>query len=208
LPLPTGEQVRTLLAEGHDYRGAASQLGIPPGQACLIAAGRPAGGSGSPARHKERAGGLLASSQHLASPPHKNPTGAPQVREWIAARVAADSRLLAAAAQRTVAPQPPREPEASLGLADVLTRQRNQVRALQEPLVALPGRRAAMPEQERQRLGEELQHASSHGPTRPHRRSPEKPGAAVKAAARGAAAAGNLRDTRGSRPAQDKGRPE
>jgi hypothetical protein len=311
LPLPTREQVRTLLAEGYDYRGAASQLGIPPGQAYLIATGRPAGGSGSPARQEQegRPGWLLVSSQHLANPPHENPSTAAQVREWIAARVAADGQMLAAAARRTAAPQPPPEPEASLDLADVLTRQHNQVRALQERLAALPGHRAggteadlaarkslvdmiivrlsghetaeeehlwpavraalpdggqwaeralaqeqegrdllaelgrldpgtdefdervdklvaalrrhiaceeevflllraAMPEEERERLGRKLQRAASRGPTPPHRRSPEKPSAPVTSASPGAAAPGKPREAGGGTPAQEQERPE
>ena len=130
--MPTREQVRGLLDEGLDYAAAGERLGIPAGQAYLIAPGQPADGSGTPA------GGPLASSQHLANPPHENPTGSKTVRDWMAARASSDGQMQAAAAARTAEPPEPGSADASTDLVQVLTRQHNQVRTLQEQLEALP----------------------------------------------------------------------
>ena len=138
------EQVRELLNRGLDYEAAAQQLGIPPGQAYLIATGRAADGGDAPPGHPH---GVLPASQHLASPPHANPASSEPVRQWIAARVAADRPMQEAAARRTAQPDPPdaedpENPDAgqfSRDLTVVLTRQHNQVRALLEQLQARPG---------------------------------------------------------------------
>ena len=69
-----------------------------------------------------------------------------QVRDWIAARVAADRPMREAAARRTAEPEPPKaedpgNPEAgqfSRDLTVVLTRQHNRVQALLQQLQALP----------------------------------------------------------------------
>jgi hypothetical protein len=58
------------------------------------------------------------------------------------------------------------------------------------------------------RLGEKLLSAMKTAPTRPHRHGPKRPGAAVKAAAAGAAAMDKARDAAGDRPAKRKGKPE
>jgi len=142
----SSEQVRELLDRGLDYETAARQLGIPPGQAYLIAAGRAADGSDAPAGHPQ---GVLAASQHLANPPYDNPASSESVLEWIAARVAADQPMQEAAARRTAQPDPPdaedpenpENPDAdefSRDVTVVLTRQHNQVRVLLEQLQALP----------------------------------------------------------------------
>lgn len=137
------EQVRELIDRGLDYEAVGRRLGVPPGQAYLIATGRPADGSDAPPGHPD---GALASSQHLANPPHENPASSEPVLDWIAARVAADRPMQEAAARRTAEPAPPRaedpeNPEAkefSRDVTVVLTRQHNQVRALLEQLQALP----------------------------------------------------------------------
>lgn len=307
--MPTRDQVRTLLAEGYDYRGAAGQLGIPPGQAYLIATGRPADGSDSPSSQELASGGPEPATQELANPPHENPTSSKAVRDWIAGRIAADAQMRSAGAQRTAEPGKPGAPDASPDLVQVLTRQHNQVRALQEQLSALPGHRSggapddlaarksvvdmitvhlsqhetaeeehlwptvrtvlpdgdecaeralqqeqegkelltelgrlapdtdqfdelvekliaalrqhvayeervflrlreAMPEADREKLGKKVLRASKRAPTRPHQHAPKEPGAAVKAAAPGAAVADKLRDVAGDRPAKSRGRPE
>jgi hypothetical protein len=301
--VPTREQVRGLLASGLDYVAAAERLGIPAGQAYLIATGQAADGSDTPA------GGPLASSQHLANPPHENPAASGSVRDWIAARAAADAQMQAAAAARTAEPSEPGSKDASTDVVQVLARQHNQVRALQEQLEALPSHRTggspedlaarksvadlitvylsrhetaeeeylwptvrtalpdgheladqaldqeqegkdtltelgrldpatgefddlveklvlqlrkhvafeervflrltdAIPQDERERLGKKLLRASKHAPTRPHRHAPKEPGAAVRAAAPGAAALDKLRDMAGDRPANRQGTPE
>jgi hemerythrin-like domain-containing protein len=139
--LPTRDQIRTLLDEGFDYPGAARELGIPAGQAYLIATGRPADGGDTPSAQEVSEGGLLPASQDLANPQHENPTSSKAVRDWIAGRIAADSQMQAAAAARTAEPAQPGSEDASADLLDVLARQHNQVRALQEQLEALPGHR-------------------------------------------------------------------
>jgi hypothetical protein len=137
------EQVRELLDRGLNYETVGRRLGIPPGQAYLIATGRAADGSDAPPSHPD---GALAASQHLANPPYEAPASSESVLDWIAARVAADRPMQAAAARRTAEPAPQRaedleNPEAeefSRDVTVVLTRQHNQVRALLEQLQALP----------------------------------------------------------------------
>ncbi|HEY2269874.1 MAG TPA: hemerythrin domain-containing protein [Streptosporangiaceae bacterium] len=132
-----------MIDRGLNYQAVGRRLGISPGQAYLIATGRPADGSDAPPGHPD---GALASSQHLANPPHENPASSEPVLDWIAARVAADRPMQAAAARRTAEPAPsraedPGNPEAeefSRDVTVVLTRQHNQVRALLEQLQALP----------------------------------------------------------------------
>lgn len=135
--------MRKLLDQGLDYSSAASELGIPAGQAYLIATGRPADGSDTPSAQEQESsqGKLLAASQNLANPPHRSPTGSTTVRDWIAARVAADEQMRTAAAERTAEPGEPEAPDVSQDITDVLTRQHNQVEALQKQLAALPGHR-------------------------------------------------------------------
>lgn len=94
------EQVRELLDRGLDYQAAAAELGIPAGQAYLIVTGQAADGSDAPPGGRPR---TLASSQHLANPPHENPTSSQRVRDWIAARVAADRPMRDAAAREEAA---------------------------------------------------------------------------------------------------------
>jgi hypothetical protein len=94
--MPTREQIRRLLDEGLSYEEAAGRLGIPAGLAYMIVTGMPAdGGDSPPAGAAGR--GLLPASQHLANPPHENPATSKLVRDWIAARVAADPQMRAAA---------------------------------------------------------------------------------------------------------------
>ena len=139
------QQVRELLDRGLDYTEAGHRLGIPPGQAYLIATGMAADGADAPPEGAGRPGALPA-SWHLASPPHDNPTTSQLVLDWIAGRVAADRAMREAAARRTAEPEPPQaedpeNPEAdefSRDLTMVLTRQHNQVRALLQQLQALP----------------------------------------------------------------------
>ena len=91
--MATREEVQRLLDEGLSYEAVASRLAIPAGQAYLIATGRPADGSESPAD----AGPDTGSTQHLANPPPKNPTTSQQVRDWMAGRTAADGPMREAA---------------------------------------------------------------------------------------------------------------
>ena len=98
--MPTRAQVWALLARGLDYADAGRRLGIPAGRAHLIATGQAADGSDSPPDKQRRRGALLPSSQHLANPPHENSTARNEVGEWMAARVAADAQMRAAAGQQ------------------------------------------------------------------------------------------------------------
>jgi hemerythrin HHE cation binding domain-containing protein len=140
--------VRRMLDAGLDYAAAAERLGIPPGQAYLIATGRPADGGDSPTG---RESGLLASSQHLANPPHENPTGRESVKQWIRARVAADAPMRKAAEQRSAEPSVTGE-ELSTDVLDVLGRDHNMVRALAKQLAAIPSHATGgTPEDESQR---------------------------------------------------------
>jgi hypothetical protein len=137
----TREQVRKLLDDGLNYEAAARRLGIPAGQAYMIATGVPADGGDTIPEQAARRGGLLASSQHLANPPHENPTSSDSVREWMAARAAADAQMREAARRHTPEPPPPADPGSSQDATVVLTRQHNQVRRLLKELRALPGYR-------------------------------------------------------------------
>lgn len=108
------QQVRELLDRGLDYTEAGHRLGIPPGQVYLIATGMAADGADAPPDAGTRPGALPA-SQHLANPPHDNPTTSQPVLDWIAGRVAADQPMREAAARRTAEPDPPRaeDPESA-----------------------------------------------------------------------------------------------
>jgi Hemerythrin HHE cation binding domain len=137
--MATREQVRQLLDGGLDYRAAARELRIPAGQAYMIATGVPADGSDSvPDEEMARRDGLLSASQHLANPPHHNPTTKEQVRAWMKARVAADAQMRAAKRQRTPGPPPIQDPDDSHDAITVLGRQHSQVRWLLKELQALP----------------------------------------------------------------------
>lgn len=120
--MPTREQVRQLLDDGMDYEAAGQRLGIPPGQAYLIATGMPA-------------------SQDLANPPHDNPATKDSVAAWLKARVAADGQMRAALRARSAEP-PETDPELERDRHDAITvlgRQHSQVRYLLKELQALPG---------------------------------------------------------------------
>jgi hypothetical protein len=97
--MPTREQVFALLQQGLGYEAAGRALGVPAGQAYLIATGLPADGSGTPAPEELRRPGVSASStQHLSSPPARNPTHDDEVRAWVRTRAQADPQMQAAAA--------------------------------------------------------------------------------------------------------------
>ena len=84
--MATRSQVQRLLDEGHDYATAADRLGIAPGEAYLIATGRPADGSDS--RYFSDPRELPASPQRLVGPPPVNPTRHPVVQAWVRERAA------------------------------------------------------------------------------------------------------------------------
>jgi hypothetical protein len=137
--VPTREQVRQLLGQGLDYQTAGRQLGIPAGQAYLIAMGVPAGGSDTiPDPKMAGRDDLLPVSQQLANPPHHNPTSKESTREWMKARVAADAQMRTAMRQRTAEHPGIDDPDGQHDATTVLGRQHNQVRYLLKQLQALP----------------------------------------------------------------------
>ncbi|MFB0621097.1 hypothetical protein [Streptomyces sp. AGS-58] len=96
--MPTQEQVRRLLAEGLGYEEAGRRLGIPAGQAFLIATGLPAdGGDTLTTDEQHRPGMPQESTQHLVNPAAKNPAGEPAVRDWLRARADGDAQMRRAA---------------------------------------------------------------------------------------------------------------
>lgn len=308
--MPSREQVRELLGGGLDYQAAGRRLGIPAGQAYLIATGVPADGSDTiPDQEMARRKDLRPASQQLAGPPHEDPGTRSAVRDWLAARVAADGQMRAAMRQRTAEPPEIRDPAGTGDAITVLGRQHSQVRYLLKQLQALPshstggsaeqisarksvvdmvtvrlsehetieeehfwpavrkvlpdggkladtalqqeqegkdsltelGRldpdsrefdehverfvlavrkhvafeervflrlREAMRDKDLDELGDKLLSALAAAPTRPHRHAPKQPGAAVKAAAAGAAALDKARDAAGDRPAERAGKPD
>jgi hypothetical protein len=308
--VPSREQVRQLLDGGLDYEATGKRLGIPPGQAYMVATGVPADGGDTITEEEARRPGFLPSSQNLANPPHDNPTTKDSVGAWLKARVAADDQMRTALRERTATP-PEIDPEAEAESHDAVTvlgRQHSQVRYLLKQLQALPshstggspdqmsarksivdmitvrlsqheiieeeyfwptvrkavpdgdryadqaleqeqegkdtltelGRlapgsrefdkcveqlvaqsrkhvafeeqvflkvREAIPQGRLDRLGEKLLSATKTAPTRPHKHAPQRPGAAVKAAAVGAVAMDKARDAAGDRSAKRKGQP-
>ncbi|HTU28731.1 MAG TPA: hypothetical protein VMF07_05075 [Solirubrobacteraceae bacterium] len=81
IQMATRDQVLSLLGDGHDYETAAARLGIAPGEAYLIATGRPADGSDS--RYFADPGDLPASPQRLVGPVPVNPQRHPTVEAWV-----------------------------------------------------------------------------------------------------------------------------
>jgi hypothetical protein len=99
--MPSREQILRLLADGCDYDEAGRRLGVPPGQAYLIATGIPADGGDTVTRaQRERPGMLASRSQLLVNPRENNPTVRDEVREWIRWRVITDLPLREAAERR------------------------------------------------------------------------------------------------------------
>ncbi|MFE4054055.1 hypothetical protein [Streptomyces sp. YIM B13518] len=99
--MPTRSQVRRLLSEGLDYEQAGNRLGIPAGQAFLIATGLPAdGGDTLTTGEQHRSGMTQSSSQRPVNPAADNPTGKPAVRAWLRKRAGGDAQMRRAARSR------------------------------------------------------------------------------------------------------------
>ncbi len=144
--MPTREQVLALVRErGWDYRVAARELAIPPGQAYLIATGMPADGSDGSAAGLGRPGAVEGSTQLLVHA--EAAVVAPEVHEvvhaWIKARVASDPAMLARTAARDAVLGAPRERESPerepREIASVVTGDHDRVTALFRQLAAIPG---------------------------------------------------------------------
>jgi hypothetical protein len=106
--MATRKEVQDRLDAGLSYEAAAQQLGIPAGQAYLIATGRPADTSDEPATQDDGGGPAGGSDQPLADPPHHNPTSSAQVHDWMAGRARADEQMRTAA--QTAADQDGQDP--------------------------------------------------------------------------------------------------
>jgi hypothetical protein len=90
--------VLALLQQGLTYEEAGERLGVPPGQAYLVATGIPADGSDTVTAEQRRRPGMLPSrSQHLVNPNEVNPTRRDDVLDWIRSRLLADEPMRAAA---------------------------------------------------------------------------------------------------------------
>ncbi|HEY3942756.1 MAG TPA: hemerythrin domain-containing protein [Acidimicrobiales bacterium] len=99
--MPTKRTVLELVAEGRDYGAIGRELGIPAGQAYLIATGLPADGSDVPAPEDlDRAGYMAGSTQHLANPTLSIRKSEHQVGSWLERRATADSQMAEAGALR------------------------------------------------------------------------------------------------------------
>jgi hypothetical protein len=84
--MATRAEVSDLLASGHTYETAAKALGIPAGQAFMIATGLPADGTPpTPAEAAQRPV-LPGSSQQLVNPPAFNPKRKQKVLDWVKER--------------------------------------------------------------------------------------------------------------------------
>jgi hypothetical protein len=89
--LVTRAQVLGLVENGSSYEEIGATLGIPAGQAHMIATGLPADGSMALTPEERVRPGMLAdSTQRLSNPPHANPTVKPEVLAWIKMRAARD----------------------------------------------------------------------------------------------------------------------
>jgi hypothetical protein len=84
--MATRTQVQELLDKGLGYEVAARELGIPAGEAYLIATGNPADGSDD--RFYEDSRDLPSSPQALLGVPAHNPTRNATVDAWVGERAA------------------------------------------------------------------------------------------------------------------------
>lgn len=151
--MPTREQVVRLLESGLDYAAIGQRLGVPAGQAYMIATGLPAdGGDALTADEQQRPGWLETSTQHLVSPQPENSTTKDSVQAWLKQRTAGDEQMRRAARQRSAAPGEVRDEGGTRDVTDLLTREHNQITVLAKQLQAIPGRKkGGSPEHMRRR---------------------------------------------------------
>ena len=144
-----------LVRAGRTYEEAGHELGVPPGQAYMIATGTPADASTEigpePGRRVE---GLLdGSTQHLANPPTSVPERDGSVEEWMRRRASADAQMQRAAAARTAEPPPVQGEGRTTDIVSVVGWDHNQVKYLLAELEAVPGvRQGGRPDQLQQRF--------------------------------------------------------
>src|SRR3954454_5798518 len=157
--MPIREQLVAALRSGRSYEPAAEEFGIRPGQAYMIVTGLPADGSdvlGPELLERKKEFLLEGGSQHLANPPTEVPTEDSGVRAWIKQRVAADEPLRRAALAHSAEPPPidhRAEDDDTDDVIDLLGRDHNQVKYLQEQLEAIPGAsKGGSPEHQQRRV--------------------------------------------------------
>lgn len=138
--MPTRTQVLALLRDGSDYGEAGERLGVPAGQAYMIATGLPADGSDvlDEAELAAREGMIGGGSQALVNPPSQIPTRDERVERWMQGRALADEPMQRAARERTATPPEP-DNQDSDDIVVVLRTGINQIKFVQEQLEAVPG---------------------------------------------------------------------
>jgi hypothetical protein len=143
--MATRDQVLSMLndsAAASGYSEIARSLGVPAGQAYMIATGLPADGSDSLAPEDlERPGLLEGSTQFLSNPSAENPTSKEHVLDWLKERARSDAAMRDAFRRRDAEPGEPQRPEDKTDIADVLTRDHDRMTALLEELSAIPGKK-------------------------------------------------------------------
>lgn len=152
--MPTRSDVLDLVQSGLSYDETGERLGIPAGQAYLIATGLPADGSDVlPAEDLANRPGLLeGSTQHLANPSTELPKHDVAVERWMKARATSDRRMQEAAAARTPEPPDIAGADETDDVISVLGWEHNQVKYLQKQLETIPGGKdGGTTEQQRQR---------------------------------------------------------
>ncbi len=90
MPMPDKLEVLKALRATGSYHLVGQRLGIPPGQAHLIATGVPADGSPPLDPGLEHREGLLGSAQHLVNPAQHNPLRKEHVLDWVQERAKRD----------------------------------------------------------------------------------------------------------------------
>lgn len=139
--MPTRDQMLRAYQQHGDYGEAARELGIPAGQAHLVATGVPADGGDTLSPDGGDQPGMLGwelPGPRLGRLAVRSPAARPDVREWVRRRAAADAPIQAAAQARDAAPAEPRDPE-DTDILSMLSRQHDQVTALLKQLKTIPG---------------------------------------------------------------------
>ena len=139
--MATREQILGRLTRDRGYAELGRELGLPAGQAYMIATGLPAdSGDTFTDEQLDHPGGVTGSTQHLAYPAVsvENPTAKPHIHRWVKSRAEADGPMRAAASLRDAAPPQPTKAE-DTDIVSVLTRDHDQVTALLKQLKAIPG---------------------------------------------------------------------
>lgn len=139
--MPTREQVLRLLEAGLDYEAVGRRLGVPAGQAYMVATGLPAdGGDTLISTRLRRPGALDGATQHLANPGAKNPTGKESVHRWLKGRARGDEQMQRAARRRDAEPGGTGDEE-DTDVCAVLTRDHDRITAVVKQLQAIPDRK-------------------------------------------------------------------